>query len=55
MNQDSTLPSIYDEVKEKADRYSKWAVIIGPEGGFSTEEKNIAFKSKKYFTCYFRK
>ena len=26
-------------VKSKVDLYSKWAVIIGPEGGFSNEEK----------------
>ena len=37
---DSNLPSIYDEVKSKVDIYSKWAVIIGPEGGFSLKEKN---------------
>ena len=43
---DFNLPSIYDEVKEKADRYSKWAVIIGPEGGFSSEEKDIILKHK---------
>ena len=43
---DSTLPSIYDEVKVKADRYSKWAVIIGPEGGFSAEERETLLKKK---------
>ena len=43
---DSTLPSIYDEVKLKADRYSKWAVIIGPEGGFSDEERETLLKKK---------
>ena len=43
---DSTLPSIYDEVKVKADRYSKWAIIIGPEGGFSAEEREILLKKK---------
>jgi 16S rRNA (uracil1498-N3)-methyltransferase len=43
---DSTLPSIYDEVKEKADRYSKWAVIIGPEGGFSSEERKTLLNQK---------
>tara|TARA_B100000029_G_scaffold488989_1_gene546281 strand:- start:31 stop:783 length:753 start_codon:yes stop_codon:yes gene_type:complete len=36
---DPSLPSIYDMVKSKVDLYSKWAVIIGPEGGFSNEEK----------------
>tara|TARA_B100000131_G_C18072095_1_gene594884 strand:+ start:762 stop:1514 length:753 start_codon:yes stop_codon:yes gene_type:complete len=41
---DSSLPSIYDEVKSKVDIYKKWAVIIGPEGGFSNEEKNSLIK-----------
>ena len=43
---DSVLSSIYDEVKEKKDRYSKWAVIIGPEGGFSSEEREMLLKQK---------
>lgn len=43
---DSTLPSIYDKVKEKAEKYSKWAVIIGPEGGFSDEERETLLKQK---------
>ena len=38
---DLNLPSIYDEVRAKEEMYSKWAVIIGPEGGFSKEEKNL--------------
>ena len=37
---DSSLPSIYEEVKSQVTNYSKWAVIIGPEGGFSEQEKN---------------
>ena len=41
---DSNLPSIYDEVKSKVDIYTKWSVIIGPEGGFSDEEKNSLVK-----------
>ena len=43
---DFELPSIYDEVKKKSSRYSKWAVIIGPEGGFSSAEKNNILKQK---------
>ena len=43
---DSNLPSIYDEVRAKREMYSKWAVIIGPEGGFSEEEKNSLIKKK---------
>ena len=36
----SDLPSIYDMVKSNTNTYSKWAVIIGPEGGFSDQEKH---------------
>ena len=43
---DSNLNSIYDEVKSKLNFYSKWSVIIGPEGGFSTHEKNMLMKHK---------
>ena len=43
---DSALPSSYDEVREKAEKYSKWAVIIGPEGGFSSEERKILLNQK---------
>ena len=43
---ESSLPSIYDKVKEKADSYSKWAIIIGPEGGFSSEERETLLKKK---------
>ena len=43
---DSDLPSIYDEVKSNIDKYSKWGVIVGPEGGFSFDEKNILLKQK---------
>ena len=37
---DPSLPSIYEEVKSQVTNYSKWAAIIGPEGGFSEQEKN---------------
>ena len=40
------LPSIYSELRAKEAMYSKWAVIIGPEGGFSEEEKNSLIKKK---------
>ena len=43
---DLNLPSIYSEVRAKEEMYSKWAVIIGPEGGFSEEEKNSLVKKK---------
>ena len=43
---DLNLPSIYDEVRAKREIYSKWAVIIRPEGGFSEEEKNLLIKKK---------
>ncbi len=42
----SHLPSIYDVIKSKLNFYSKWSVIIGPEGGFSTHEKNMLMKHK---------
>ena len=37
---DLNLPSIYDGVRAKKAMYSKWAVIIGPEGGFSENERS---------------
>ena len=43
---DLSLPSIYEEVKSKVSIYSKWAVIIGPEGGFSDQEKKQLIKEK---------
>lgn len=43
---DQNLPPIYDKVKSKASVYSKWAVIIGPEGGFSEKEKNEIIKEE---------
>ena len=46
---DKELPTIYDEVKKSIDIYSKWAVIVGPEGGFSTLEKNNLNKLKNVF------
>ena len=39
---DLNLPSIYDDVRGKRAMYSKWAVIIGPEGGFSESEEEEA-------------
>ena len=32
------LPIIYNALLKKIDHYKKWAILIGPEGGFSTEE-----------------
>ena len=32
------LPIIYEAISKKIDKYKKWSVIIGPEGGFSKEE-----------------
>ena len=29
---------IYEALSSKIDQYSKWAVLIGPEGGFTNEE-----------------
>ena len=43
---DNKLPSIYDEVKEKTDKYLKWAVIVGPEGGFSNQEREMLLIQK---------
>ena len=43
---DSSLPSIYEKVKSKVSNYSKWAVIIGPEGGFSEQEKKLLIEEK---------
>ncbi|MDC0057623.1 16S rRNA (uracil(1498)-N(3))-methyltransferase [Pelagibacteraceae bacterium] len=43
---DLNLPSIHDEVRSNAKMYLKWAVIIGPEGGFSEEEKKTLVKKK---------
>ena len=37
-------PNIYNALSENIKKYKKWAVIIGPEGGFSTEER-IKIKS----------
>ena len=33
------LPSIYNALSKKIDKYNKWAVMIGPEGGFSEAER----------------
>ena len=43
---DINLPSIYDELKSNLNNYSKWSVIIGPEGGFSSEERELIKKQK---------
>tara|TARA_Y100001970_G_C14059920_1_gene763621 strand:- start:362 stop:1102 length:741 start_codon:yes stop_codon:yes gene_type:complete len=32
------LPIIYRALSTQIDQYSKWAVLIGPEGGFSNQE-----------------
>lgn len=34
------LPSIYNALSKKINKYNKWAVIIGPEGGFSDPERH---------------
>ncbi len=34
-----SLSMIYDALLKKVDKYKKWAVLIGPEGGFSKEEQ----------------
>ena len=43
---DTNLPSIYDELRLNLNNYSRWSVIIGPEGGFSNEEREIIKKQK---------
>ena len=43
---DASLPSIYDELTSNLKNYSKWSVIIGPEGGFSSQEREIIIKQK---------
>ena len=43
---DTNLPSIYEEVRLNLNNYSKWSVIIGPEGGFSNEERDLIKKQK---------
>ena len=43
---DTNLPSIYDKLKSNLHNYSKWSVIIGPEGGFSQEERELIKKQK---------
>ena len=35
------LPSIYEILPNHIDQYKKWAVLIGPEGGFTNNEVNI--------------
>ena len=46
---DANLPSIYDELRLNLNNYSKWSVIIGPEGGFSNEERELIKKQKMFF------
>ena len=43
---DTNLPSIYEELRSNLNNYSKWSVIIGPEGGFSNEERELIKKQK---------
>ena len=43
---DTNLPSIYDELRSNLNNYSKWSLIIGPEGGFSSEERELIKKQK---------
>ena len=43
---DTNLPSIYDELRLNLNNYSRWSVIIGPEGGFSNEERELIKKQK---------
>ena len=43
---DTNLPSIYDELRSNLNKYLKWSVIIGPEGGFSIEERELIKKQK---------
>ena len=43
---DTNLPSLYDELRSNLNNYSKWSVIIGPEGGFSNEERELIKKQK---------
>tara|TARA_Y100001970_G_C13949616_1_gene707563 strand:+ start:84 stop:824 length:741 start_codon:yes stop_codon:yes gene_type:complete len=33
------LSMIYDSLPKKVDQYNKWAVLVGPEGGFLKEEE----------------
>ena len=42
----TALPSIYDVIKSNLNKYLKWSVIIGPEGGFSIEERELIKKQK---------
>ena len=32
------LPMIYEALSQKIDQFKKWAILIGPEGGFSKHE-----------------
>ncbi len=32
------LPLIYEALSDKVDQYTKWAILIGPEGGFTNTE-----------------
>ena len=43
---DTNLPSIYDEMRLNLNNYSKWSLIVGPEGGFSNEESESIQKKK---------
>ena len=35
------LPIIYEALSSKINQYQKWAILIGPEGGFSKEEVDL--------------
>ncbi len=37
---DDNLPNIYNALTKEAEKFKKWAVIIGPEGGFSEDERS---------------
>ena len=37
---DDNLPNIYNALTKEAEKFKKWAVIIGPEGGFSEKERS---------------
>ena len=34
------LPSIFDEISKFKNKFKKWSILIGPEGGFSEKETN---------------
>ena len=39
---DKSLPNIFTALQDKSNKFKKWAILIGPEGGFTeTETKEI--------------